>query len=62
MGMDVKKSPAKKGRGTSRGGQVNKKLKASLELSGASLNDMDEGKGFTTNAAREMQTKKEKQP
>ena len=62
MGMAAKRTPAKKGRGQSRGGQVNKKLRASIELSGASLQEMDDGKGFTTNAARELQQKKEKQP
>ena len=38
MGITVKKkSPAKKGRGSSRGGLINKKIKAGFELSGASI-------------------------
>ena len=34
-----KRSPAKKGSGSSRGGLINKKTKASFELSGASIAD-----------------------
>ena len=61
LGIQVKKrSPAKKGKGTSRGGTINKKTKASFELSGASLADAEEGKGYSTNAAREIMTQSKK--
>ena len=44
MGISAKKkSPAKKGRGASRGGLINKKNKATFELSGASIADMESG-------------------
>ena len=64
MGIETKKrSTSKKSKGQSRGGLINKKLRASLELSGASFQDMEEGKGYSTTAARDLQAKsKEKQP
>ena len=59
MGLTVaKKSPAKgKGKGTSRGGLINKKTKASFELSGASIQEMEDGKGVSTQAAKSLQEK-----
>ena len=50
-----KRSPAKKAKGSSRGGLINKKTKASFELSGASIADAEEGRGLSTAAAKEMQ-------
>ena len=61
MGIEIKKrSPAKSSKGASRGGKVNKKDRASFELSGASVADMEEGKGISTQQAKEMQQKKDK--
>uniref|UniRef100_A0A7S3FSX3 MRPL25 domain-containing protein n=1 Tax=Strombidium rassoulzadegani TaxID=1082188 RepID=A0A7S3FSX3_9SPIT len=63
IGVESKKPTSKKSRGASKGGNVNKRLRASFELTGASINDMDAGKGYSTQAARDMQVKeKEKQP
>ena len=54
MGIQTKKrSPAKGGSGSSRGGHVSKKIKASFEMSGQSIQDMEEGKGLSTNSAKE---------
>ena len=54
--MGIKKrSPAKKAKGQSRGGLINKKTKASFELSGASIVESEEGRGLSTNAAKEIQ-------
>ena len=50
-----KRSPAKRAHGGSRGGLINKKTKASFELSGASIVDAEEGRGHSTNAAKEIQ-------
>ena len=61
MGIAIKRTPAKKARGSSRGGQVNKKLKATMELSGAGIADQEAGKGATLNAAKELNKKPEKE-
>ena len=61
MGIAIKKSPAKKARGSSRGGQISKKLKATFELSGAGIADQEDGKGATLNAAKEINKKPEKE-
>ena len=66
MGIQTgaKKSPVKSkgGRGASRGGLINKKTKATFELSGASITEMEEGGGVSINAARALQEKsKDKQ-
>ena len=56
MGIQVKKrSPAKGGSGSSKGGHVSKKVKAAFEMSGQSIVDMEEGKGVSTNQATENQ-------
>ena len=55
-----KRTPAKGGQGSSRGGLVNKKTKAAFELSGASIADHEEGKGLSTAQAKEMQQPKAK--
>ena len=61
LGIAVRRTPAKKARGSSRGGQVNKKLKATFELSGAGIADQEAGKGATLNAAKELNKKPEKE-
>ena len=58
--VEVKKS-GKKGKGSSKSGLLKKKIRASFELGGASIADMDGGKGVSTQAARELQVKKDKQ-
>ena len=55
-----RKSPAKKGKGASKGGNLNKKTRAAFDLAGASIRDMEEGKGASTNAAMDLQKKKTK--
>ena len=63
MGLTVKKrTPAKKGKGTSKGGLINKKNKATFELSGASITDMESGNQVSTQASKDIQAKsKDKQ-
>ena len=57
--MGIKKrSPAKKGSGASRGGIISKKERSTFELVGASVTASEEGKGYSTNAARELQASK----
>ena len=59
LGIAAKKrSPAKKGSGSSRGGMLTKKTKTAFELSNVSVADAEEGKGYSTNAARELMTAK----
>ena len=53
----AKSRTAKKARGASRGGLINKKNKATFELSGASIAEMEEGKGASTSAAKAIQEK-----
>ena len=58
LGIHDKKNPTNKKRGgSSRGGQINKKTKASFELGGANVKSAEEGKGFSTTAAKDLQIK-----
>ena len=55
MGFTVKKrTPARKAGGSSKGGHVNKKTRASFDLSNASMKDSNSSTGYSTNAAREL--------
>ena len=61
MGIEARGSKVKKAKGASRGGHVNKKARAAFELSGASIADYESGRAASTDAAREMQKKPEKE-
>ena len=54
MGLGGARSPAKgKGKGKSRGGLVNKKYQAEFELTGMSLEDMEQGKAASVTGAKD---------
>ena len=48
---------AEKKLGVSKGGKLNKKTRAAFEMTGASIADMEDGKGFGTDSARATVTK-----
>ena len=54
IGISVAKRKSTGKRGVSRGGQINKKTRASFELSTASIEDSETGKGHSVSQAKEQ--------